>query len=99
MTTVDKPGVYAIAIEGAFDDCQDIVKALFNDLSFRDELKLTGVNSINWARIVAQIVYYFTSAVSLAPRSVKSPSPSPPATLATFSPATTPSAWGLRSSA
>ena len=65
MTTVDKPGVYAIAIEGAFDDCQDIVKALFNDLSFRDELKLSGVNSINWARILAQIVYYFTSAVSL----------------------------------
>jgi threonine synthase len=65
MTTVAKPGVYAIAIEGTFDDCQDIVKALFNDLAFRDELGLTGVNSINWARILAQIVYYFTSAVSL----------------------------------
>ena len=65
MTTVDKPGVYAIAIEGSFDDCQDIVKALFNDLSFRDALSLSGVNSINWARILAQIVYYFTSAVSL----------------------------------
>jgi threonine synthase len=65
MTTVDRPGVHAIAIEGAFDDCQDIVKALFNDLSFRDELSLSGVNSINWARILAQIVYYFTSAVSL----------------------------------
>jgi threonine synthase len=65
MTTVDRPGVHAIAIEGAFDDCQDVVKALFNDLSFRDELRLSGVNSINWARILAQIVYYFTSAVSL----------------------------------
>jgi threonine synthase len=65
MTTVDKPGVHAIAIEGTFDDCQDIVKALFNDLAFRDELGLSGVNSINWARILAQIVYYFTSAVSL----------------------------------
>ena len=65
MTTVDRPGVHAIAIEGAFDDCQDIVKALFNDLSFRDELALSGVNSINWARILAQIVYYFTSAVAL----------------------------------
>jgi threonine synthase len=65
MTTVDKPGVHAIAIQGTFDDCQDIVKALFNDLAFRDELGLTGVNSINWARILAQIVYYFTSAVSL----------------------------------
>ena len=65
MTTVDKPGVHAIAIEGSFDDCQDIVKALFNDLAFRDELALSGVNSINWARILAQVVYYFTSAVSL----------------------------------
>jgi threonine synthase len=65
MTTLDKPGVHAIAIEGTFDDCQDIVKALFNDLAFRDEMGLTGVNSINWARILAQIVYYFTSAVSL----------------------------------
>ena len=65
MTTVDKPGVHAIAIEGSFDDCQDIVKALFNDLPFRDELALSGVNSINWARILAQIVYYFTSAVAL----------------------------------
>ena len=65
MTTVDKPGVHAIAIEGTFDDCQDIVKALFNDLAFRDELALSGVNSINWARILAQIVYYFTSAVAL----------------------------------
>ncbi len=65
MTTVDKPGVHAIAIEGSFDDCQGIVKSLFNDLAFRDELKLSGVNSINWARILAQIVYYFTSAVVL----------------------------------
>jgi threonine synthase len=65
MTTVDKPGVHAIAIEGTFDDCQDIVKALFNDLAFRDELALSGVNSINWARILAQIVYYFTAAVAL----------------------------------
>jgi len=52
-------------VEGSFDDCQDIVKTLFNDLSFRDELALSGVNSINWARILAQIVYYFTSAVAL----------------------------------
>jgi threonine synthase len=65
MTTVDRPGVHAIAVEGTFDDCQDIVKALFNDLAFRDELALSGVNSINWARILAQIVYYFTSAVAL----------------------------------
>lgn len=65
MTTIDKPNVYAIAVEGNFDDCQAILKGLFNDLAFRDELALSGVNSINWARIVAQIVYYFTSAVAL----------------------------------
>ena len=56
-------------IEGTFDDCQDIVKGLFGDLAFRDRLALSGVNSINWARILAQIVYYFTGAVALgAPR-------------------------------
>jgi threonine synthase len=65
MTTVDKANVHAIAIEGTFDDCQSIVKALFNDLAFRDAMRLSGVNSINWARILAQIVYYFTSAVTL----------------------------------
>src|SRR5579863_196961 len=65
MTSVDQPNVHAIAIEGAFDDCQAIVKGLFNNLAFRDANNLTGVNSINWARIVAQIVYYFTSAVAL----------------------------------
>ena len=65
MTTIDQPNVHAVAIEGAFDDCQAIVKALFNDLAFRDALNLSGVNSINWARILAQIVYYFTAAVAL----------------------------------
>jgi threonine synthase len=65
MTTVGQSNVHAIAIEGAFDDCQAIVKALFGDLAFRDELGLSGVNSINWARILAQIVYYFTAAVAL----------------------------------
>ena len=65
MTTADRPNVHAIAIEGAFDDCQRIVKELFGDLAFRDEMRLSGVNSINWARILAQIVYYFFSAVAL----------------------------------
>ncbi len=65
MTTVDQPNVHAIAIEGSFDDCQAIIKGLFNDLAFRDANHLSGVNSINWARIVAQIVYYFTSAAAL----------------------------------
>ena len=65
MTTVDAPNIHAIAVEGTFDDCQNILKALFNHHAFRDEFGLSGVNSINWARIVAQIVYFFTSAVAL----------------------------------
>jgi threonine synthase len=65
MTTVDAPNVHAIAVEGTFDDCQAIVKGLFNHARFRDELHLSGVNSINWARIAAQTVYYFTAAVAL----------------------------------
>ncbi len=65
MTTVDRPNVHALAIQGSFDDCQRIVKDLFGDLALRDEMRLTGVNSINWARILAQIVYYFVGAVAL----------------------------------
>ncbi len=65
MTTSGAPNVHALAIEGHFDDCQAIVKALFNHHAFRDQVSLSGVNSINWARIVAQVVYYFTSAVAL----------------------------------
>jgi len=65
MTTVLDGNVHNIALEGTFDDCQAIVKGLFRAGSFRDDLKLSGVNSINWGRIVAQIVYYFTAAVSL----------------------------------
>ncbi len=59
MTTVDDNNVYNIAIDGTFDDCQFIVKSIFNDLSFKEKYKLGAVNSINWARILAQIVYYF----------------------------------------
>lgn len=65
MTTVLDANVHNMALEGTFDDCQDLVKALFNHHDFRDRVKLSGVNSINWGRIVAQIVYYFTAAVSL----------------------------------
>lgn len=65
MTTVGSANVYNLAIEGTFDDCQDLVKAMFNDLAFRDEMALSGVNSINWARIMAQIVYYFAAASAL----------------------------------
>jgi len=69
MTTVEAENVHALAIEGTFDDCQAIVKGMFNHHAFRDRARLSGVNSINWARIVAQVVYYFTAAVALgAPR-------------------------------
>ncbi len=65
MTTVLDANVHNIALDGTFDDCQNIVKAMFNHHGFRDRVRLSGVNSINWGRIVAQIVYYFTAAVSL----------------------------------
>jgi threonine synthase len=65
MTTVASPSVHAIAVDGSFDDCQDLVKAMFADAAFRDELSLSAVNSINWARIMAQIVYYVAAAVAL----------------------------------
>ncbi|MBX5472822.1 MAG: threonine synthase [Acetobacteraceae bacterium] len=65
MTTVVAENVLNIAIEGSFDDCQDLVKALFNDRAFRIEMRLAAVNSINWARIAAQIPYYVASALAL----------------------------------
>jgi threonine synthase len=65
MTTSKDANVHALAINGNFDDCQTLVKAMFNDGPFRDRVQLSGVNSINWARIMAQIVYYFTTALSL----------------------------------
>ena len=58
MTTVDSPNVHTVAVEGTFDDCQDLVKAMFNDAAFRERHNLSAVNSINWARVMAQIVYY-----------------------------------------
>ncbi len=65
MTTSTAGNVHALALEGNFDDCQALVKAMFADAPFRDGVALSGVNSINWARIMAQIVYYFSSALSL----------------------------------
>jgi threonine synthase len=65
MTTANAANIHAIAIDGTFDDCQAIVKGLFNHAAFRDRVRLSGVNSINWARIVAQAIYYFTAAVAL----------------------------------
>ncbi|HAP75443.1 MAG TPA: threonine synthase [Acidimicrobiaceae bacterium] len=61
MTTVHAPNVRVVAVEGTFDDCQDMVKAMFNDAPFRDQMGLSAVNSINWARVMAQVVYYVTA--------------------------------------
>ena len=65
MTTPVESNVHALALEGDFDDCQARLKDMFNDFEFRDEVGLAGVNSINWARVLAQVVYYLSSAVSL----------------------------------
>ena len=65
MTTPSEANVHALAMDGDFDDCQARVKDMFNDFAFRDGVRLAGVNSINWARVLAQVVYYFSSAVSL----------------------------------
>jgi len=65
MTSSSASNVHAIAVKGNFDDCQNLVKEMFNDAAFRDKVKLSGVNSINWARIMSQVVYYFTAALSL----------------------------------
>jgi len=61
MTTIKEKNVFNLAIEGNFDDCQKLVKSMFVDQSFNSEINMSGVNSINWARIIAQIVYYFFS--------------------------------------
>mgnify|MGYP006277781427 CR=1 FL=1 len=67
MTTVDAPNVHAVAVPGTFDDCQDLVKAAFGDVAFRDEVRLSAVNSINWARVMAQVVYYVTAHLAVRP--------------------------------
>ena len=66
MTTVDAPNAHAVAVEGNFDDCQDLVKAMFNDVAFRTRNNLSAVNSINWARVMAQTVYYVVAAETFA---------------------------------
>ena len=65
MTTLKDANVHTLAVDGTFDDCQALVKAMFNDESFRQDMSLAGVNSINWARVMAQTVYYFTAAAKL----------------------------------
>ncbi|PYE85000.1 threonine synthase [Pseudoroseicyclus aestuarii] len=65
MTTPTEANVHALAVDGTFDDCQAALKEMFADEAFRDEIGLTAVNSINWGRVLAQVVYFFTSAVAL----------------------------------
>ncbi len=65
MTTPSEANVHALAVDGDFDDCQAALKDMFNDFEFREEVGLAGVNSINWGRVLAQVVYYFSSAMSL----------------------------------
>lgn len=74
MTTVDAPNVHNVAVEGTFDDCQDLVKAMFADVAFRGRVRLSAMNSINWARVMAQIVYYVTTSARLGRCSFTVPS-------------------------
>ncbi|MBC8363977.1 MAG: threonine synthase [Actinobacteria bacterium] len=68
MTTVQSANVHNVAVEGTFDDCQDLVKAMFADVAFRQRMRLSAVNSINWARVMAQVVYYVVAAERLGGR-------------------------------
>lgn len=74
MTTVDEPNVHNVAIEGTFDDCQDLVKGMFANVGFRDRVRLSAMNSINWARVMAQVVYYVTTTARLGKSSFTVPS-------------------------
>ena len=74
MTTVDAPNVHNVAVEGTFDDCQDLVKLLFADHEFRSTVRLSAMNSINWGRVLAQIPYYVHAAAALGPCDVVVPS-------------------------
>ena len=65
MTTPTDSNIHALAVAGDFDDCQARLKDMFNDFEFRDEVRLAGVNSINWGRVLAQVVYYFSAATAL----------------------------------
>ena len=70
MTTIGSDNIYNLAIKGSFDDCQKIVKELFNEDEFREKINMSGVNSINWARIICQIVYYFYSYFKLGKKNI-----------------------------
>ena len=71
MTTVDSKNVFNIALERNFDDCQKFVKSMFADKNFRNSINMSGVNSINWSRIIIQIVYYFFSYFKIAKEKMK----------------------------
>ena len=71
MTTVSSDNVFNIALDGNFDDCQKLVKSMFNDKDFRNSINMSGVNSINWSRIVFQIVYYFFAYFQIAKKNEK----------------------------
>jgi threonine synthase len=73
MTSVDAPNVHNVAVEGTFDDCQDLVKALFADPALRERVGLSAMNSINWARVAAQITYYLVAAAAAGPCDVAVP--------------------------
>ncbi len=73
MTTLDAPNLHAYDVEGNFDDCQDLVKAAFADRTFRDDVHLSAMNSINWGRVMAQVVYYVTAARAVAARGLAAP--------------------------
>lgn len=74
MTTITDANVHAVAVDGTFDDCQDLVKAAFADEPFRNEVSLSAVNSINWARVMAQIVYYATASLAAQPERTRAAS-------------------------
>ena len=91
MTTVAAANIHNIAVEGTFDDCQDLVKEMFADARFRAEFRLSAVNSINWARIMAQAPFYLRAAAALG--AAQSPSPYRPEISATSLPAGSRAAW------
>ena len=99
MFSLADANIHNLAIDGTFDDCQDLVKAVNGDAAFKARYAIGAVNSINWARVAAQVVYYFTGyfAATRGDRRRRSTSPCRPATSATSSPATSRAAWACRS--
>ena len=71
MTTVDSKNVFNVALDGNFDECQNFVKLMFADKGFSSSIKMSAVNSINWSRIIAQVVYYFFSYLKIAKENEK----------------------------